>query len=218
MFLKLVTGFAKDAQRCRASRKAGSKKVNMPYIPHTPDDLQEMLSVVGVRTLDDHLSPTFRSDMQLSFKLPKGRWLSVCAYFEDLAAKNPEMISLPGRGLLCPPDPQGRGRLAGRSEFLCAYTLPPGECSQGTLQAIFDPDGHQPPAVHGLRQRLDHPTAAPPVRSGHDGRARHPATRAGGRSRNPHLAGHARHLYVQLDLGTEDRAKRQRDGVSDMTR
>lgn len=25
----------------------------MPYIPHTPDDLQEMLSVVGVRTLDD---------------------------------------------------------------------------------------------------------------------------------------------------------------------
>ena len=25
----------------------------MPYIPHTPDELQEMLSVIGVRTMDD---------------------------------------------------------------------------------------------------------------------------------------------------------------------
>ena len=25
----------------------------MPFIPHTPDEVQEMLSVVGVRNLDD---------------------------------------------------------------------------------------------------------------------------------------------------------------------
>ena len=33
----------------------------MPYIPHTPDDLQEMLSVVGVRTLDDLFADKPRS-------------------------------------------------------------------------------------------------------------------------------------------------------------
>ncbi len=79
----------------------------MPYIPHTPDDLQEMLSVVGVRTLDD-LFADIPPDMRpQSFNLPKGQGeAAVCAYFEDLAAKNsPDMISFLGAGFIPPTRP-----------------------------------------------------------------------------------------------------------------
>ena len=112
----------------------------MPYIPHTPDDLQEMLSVVGVRTLDD-LFADIPPDMRpQSFNLPKGQGeAAVCAYFEDLAAKNrPEMISFLGAGYYAHQIPKAVDALAGRSEFYTAYTPYQAECSQGTLQAIFE--------------------------------------------------------------------------------
>ena len=112
----------------------------MPYIPHTPDDLQEMLSVVGVRTLDD-LFADIPPDMRpQSFNLPKGQGeAAVCAYFEDLAAKNrPDMISFLGAGYYAHQIPKAVDALAGRSEFYTAYTPYQAECSQGTLQAIFE--------------------------------------------------------------------------------
>lgn len=112
----------------------------MPYIPHTPDDLQEMLSVVGVRTLDDLFADIPQDMRPKSFKLPKGQGeASVCAYFEDLAAKNrPEMISFLGAGYYAHQIPKAVDALAGRSEFYTAYTPYQAECSQGTLQAIFE--------------------------------------------------------------------------------
>ena len=89
----------------------------MPYIPHTPDDLQEMLSVVGVRTLDDLFADIPQDMRPKSFKLPKGQGeASVCAYFEDLAAKNrPEMISFLGAGYYAHQIPKAVDALAGRS-------------------------------------------------------------------------------------------------------
>ena len=42
----------------------------MPYIPHTPDDLQEMLSVVGVRNRDDLFADIPQDMRPKSFKLP----------------------------------------------------------------------------------------------------------------------------------------------------
>ena len=61
----------------------------MPYIPHTPEELQEMLSVVGVRDLDGLFADIPPEMRPKQFNLPKGQSeAAVCAYFEGLAAKN----------------------------------------------------------------------------------------------------------------------------------
>jgi len=61
----------------------------MPFIPHTPDEVQEMLSVVGVRNLDDLFADIPPEMRPKHFDLPKGQSeFAVCRYFEDLAAAN----------------------------------------------------------------------------------------------------------------------------------
>ena len=112
----------------------------MPYIPHTPEELQEMLSVVGVRSLDALFADIPAEMRPKSFNLPRGRdEAEVCAYFEELAAQNrTNMISFLGAGYYAHQIPQAVGALSGRSEFYTAYTPYQAECSQGTLQAIFE--------------------------------------------------------------------------------
>ncbi|MDO5483556.1 MAG: aminomethyl-transferring glycine dehydrogenase subunit GcvPA [Desulfovibrionaceae bacterium] len=112
----------------------------MPYIPHTPAELQDMLSVVGVRSLDELFADIPAEMRPKSFELPKGRnEADVCAYFEELAAQNrPGMSSFLGAGYYAHQIPQAVNALSGRSEFYTAYTPYQAECSQGTLQAIFE--------------------------------------------------------------------------------
>ncbi|SDF07395.1 aminomethyl-transferring glycine dehydrogenase subunit GcvPA [Desulfovibrio legallii] len=112
----------------------------MPYIPHTPEELKEMLKVVGVRALDD-LFADIPADMRpRRFDLPKGQSeAAVCAYFEALAARNrTDLTSFLGAGYYAHDIPKAVDALAGRSEFYTAYTPYQAECSQGTLQAIFE--------------------------------------------------------------------------------
>ncbi|GHU90906.1 putative glycine dehydrogenase (decarboxylating) subunit 1 [Deltaproteobacteria bacterium] len=112
----------------------------MPFIPHTPQELREMLAVVGVRSLDD-LFADIPPDMRPKhFNLPKGQSeAAVCAMFEKLAAKNrPGMTSFLGAGFYAHHIPKAVDALAGRSEFYTAYTPYQSECSQGTLQAVFE--------------------------------------------------------------------------------
>lgn len=112
----------------------------MPYIPHTESELQEMLAVVGVRQLDDlfgDIPPAMRPE---SFNLPDGfSEAAVTAYLEDLAGKNKiNAVSFLGAGYYAHHIPAAVDALAGRSEFYTAYTPYQAECSQGTLQAIFE--------------------------------------------------------------------------------
>ena len=102
----------------------------MPFIPHTPDEVQEMLSVVGVRNLDDLFADIPPEMRPKHFDLPKGQSeFAVCRYFEDLAA---------GAGFYAHYVPRAVDALSGRSEFYTSYTPYQAECSQGTLQAIFE--------------------------------------------------------------------------------
>ena len=112
----------------------------MPFIPHTPDEVQEMLSVVGVRSLDD-LFADIPPDMRPKhFDLPKGQSeFAVCRHFEDLAAANVSpAVSFLGAGFYAHYVPRAVDALSGRSEFYTSYTPYQAECSQGTLQAIFE--------------------------------------------------------------------------------
>lgn len=112
----------------------------MPFIPHTPEETAEMLSVVGVRTLDDLFADIPPQMRPAHFDLPKGRSeAAVSSYFEKLAAKNrADMVSFLGAGFYAHRVPAAVDALAGRSEFYTAYTPYQAECSQGTLQAIFE--------------------------------------------------------------------------------
>lgn len=112
----------------------------MPFIPHTPEETREMLATVGVRTLDDLFADIPASMRPKSFNLPKGQSeAAICNYFEDMAARNrTSLISFLGAGFYNHYIPKAVDALAGRSEFYTAYTPYQAECSQGTLQAIFE--------------------------------------------------------------------------------
>ncbi|MBQ2516914.1 MAG: glycine dehydrogenase, partial [Desulfovibrio sp.] len=112
----------------------------MPYIPHSQAELEEMLATIGVKTLDDlfaDISPDMRPK---SFNLPEGMDEgAACAFFEDLAARNrTAMASFLGAGYYDHNVPKAVDALAGQSAFYTAYTPYQAECSQGTLQAIFE--------------------------------------------------------------------------------
>lgn len=112
----------------------------MPFIPHTPEETREMLATVGVRTLDDLFADIPASMRAKRLNLPKGQSeAAICAYFEDMAARNnTSLISFLGAGFYNHVIPKAVDALAGRSEFATAYTPYQAECSQGTLQAIFE--------------------------------------------------------------------------------
>lgn len=112
----------------------------MPYIPHTPEELQEMLNVIGVTSLDD-LFADIQADMRpKSFNIPEGKSESeLTAYFEELAAKNKtDFINFLGAGYYDHYIPKAVDALSQRGEFLTSYTPYQPEVSQGTLQSIFE--------------------------------------------------------------------------------
>ena len=112
----------------------------MPYIPHTDDEVRQMLERIGVTTLDD-LFADIKPDMRpKSFDLPEGRSeMEICAHFEALAGKNTAHVdSFLGAGFYDHFVPKAVDALSSRSEFYTAYTPYQPESSQGTLQAIFE--------------------------------------------------------------------------------
>ncbi len=112
----------------------------MPYIPHTEAELNEMLEVVGVRTLDDLFNEIPEELKPQSFNLPTGKSEhETCRYFENLANMNrTDLVSFLGAGFYDHAIPEVVNTLSSRGEFVTAYTPYQPEVAQGTLQAIFE--------------------------------------------------------------------------------
>lgn len=112
----------------------------MPYIPHTDEELKEMLEVVGVRSLEELFDDIPQNMKPKSFELPYGKSEDeVCNYIELLASmNNTHYLSFLGAGYYNHSIPKVVDTLAGRGEFVTAYTPYQPEVSQGTLQAIFE--------------------------------------------------------------------------------
>jgi hypothetical protein len=114
----------------------------MRYLPHTPDEIAEMLAVIGKGTLDELFetipeSVRFQGALQVPPALDEPELMR---HMRALAAKNTgaSMLSFLGAGMYDHHIPPAVDQLLLRSEFYTAYTPYQPEVSQGTLQAIFE--------------------------------------------------------------------------------
>lgn len=112
----------------------------MPFIPHSPEEVREMLSVIGVQSIEDLFVDIPAEMRPRSFELPQGlSEMQVMAKMEEMAARNrTDVVSFLGGGFYNHHIPAAVDALVSRGEFYTAYTPYQPEASQGTLQAIFE--------------------------------------------------------------------------------
>lgn len=112
----------------------------MPFVPHSPDEIREMLDVIGVESVGDLFAEITEDLRPKSFDLPAGKSeMDVLAHMERLSMKNmAPHSSFLGAGFYDHHIPAAVDALSMRGEFYTAYTPYQPESSQGTLQAIFE--------------------------------------------------------------------------------
>ncbi len=115
----------------------------MRYLPHTKEDIDQMLAVTGHASLDD-LFETIPDELKTKEALNIPEALSewdLDAHMEDLASGNiacKNYTCFIGAGSYDHYIPSIVPYLISRSEFSTAYTPYQPEVSQGTLQAIYE--------------------------------------------------------------------------------
>lgn len=112
----------------------------MKYFPHTPEDISQMLEVIGVKSLDD-LYAEVPEELKLhrELNIPAGKSeIEVRRIIGELAAQNKPLVPFAGAGAYDHYTPSVVPYLASRSEFSTSYTPYQAEISQGTLQYIFE--------------------------------------------------------------------------------
>jgi glycine dehydrogenase subunit 1 len=113
----------------------------MDYCPHTPDDIAQMQSVVGIASIDElfaDIPQKFRLQSVLDIPAALSEQETI-ATMSSIAGKNKlPQFTLTGAGAYSHFIPAVIGHIVGRSEFYTAYTPYQAEISQGILQAIYE--------------------------------------------------------------------------------
>ncbi len=114
----------------------------MRYLPHTEDEIRQMLERIGVGSLDDLFDPipaSHRLGRPLALE-PALDESSLMDHLAELAGRNEAARSLSfiGAGMYDHHVPPAVDQLLVRSEFYTAYTPYQAEVSQGTLQATYE--------------------------------------------------------------------------------
>ncbi len=110
------------------------------YFPHTTDDIQQMLGVIGVQSLDDlyaEVPEELKLKRDLDIPSEKSE-VEVRRIISELAEQNKELLCFAGGGVYDHYTPSVVPFLACRSEFSTSYTPYQAEISQGTLEYIFE--------------------------------------------------------------------------------
>ena len=112
----------------------------MPFIPHTPADVQAMLAAIGAANLAalfDEIPPALRIGELPA--LPEAlNELQVSRLLETRAAAMPRPLGFLGAGAYEHHIPAAVWEIVGRGEFYSAYTPYQPEASQGTLQVLYE--------------------------------------------------------------------------------
>ncbi|MBW2296154.1 MAG: aminomethyl-transferring glycine dehydrogenase subunit GcvPA [Deltaproteobacteria bacterium] len=115
----------------------------MRYLPHTDDDVAQMLATIGANSLEDLFASIpadclRKDDLDLPGAMTE--W-ELNKHMERLASEMavcPEYLVFMGAGSYDHYIPEAVKQLLARSEFLTSYTPYQPEVSQGTLQAIYE--------------------------------------------------------------------------------
>ena len=115
----------------------------MSYIPNTDADRAEMLSAIGVASLDDLFAPIpkplqYNKELNIPTRMDQ---ITLAKHLGRLAAKNVHAEGFPcflGAGIYDHYVPPTVAAITGRSEFYTSYTPYQPEMSQGMLQSIFE--------------------------------------------------------------------------------
>ncbi|NTV96956.1 MAG: aminomethyl-transferring glycine dehydrogenase subunit GcvPA [Thiobacillus sp.] len=112
----------------------------MPFIPHTDQDVAEMLASIGaadIEALFDEIPAGLRCAGLAG--IPDGESeMAVTRRAHELAAQDGFYLNFIGAGAYEHHIPAAVWQLAGRGEYYTAYTPYQAEASQGTLQLIYE--------------------------------------------------------------------------------
>ena len=109
------------------------------YLPHTEQEIKEMLATIGVESIDELFNEIPESLKNLDLDVPSSHSeLEIFEKFKGLAEKNKLLIPFVGAGAYDHYTPSVIRHIIERQEFLTAYTPYQPEISQGTLQYIFE--------------------------------------------------------------------------------
>ena len=111
-----------------------------PYITNTPQEVKQMLNDIGVENIDALFADIAPLHRPKSFNLPQGlSEYEVVRHVTALSLKNNvHVVPFIGGGYYDHYIPLAVPSLTSRGEFYTAYTPYQPECSQGTLQALFE--------------------------------------------------------------------------------
>lgn len=110
------------------------------YFPQTPDDIQRMLHVIGIDSIDDLYKDVPESvRLKDGYNLPPSQSeIEIRKRLADLGKLNKQLICFAGAGVYDHYTPAIIPQIVGRSEYLTSYTPYQAEISQGTLHYIFE--------------------------------------------------------------------------------
>jgi len=112
----------------------------MPFIPHTEEEVRQMLDAIGANSIDD-LFDEIPSELR-SFSLdgiPEGLpEMEVAQLMHERARKDADVHCFIGAGAYDHHIPSAVWEVATRGEFYSAYTPYQAEASQGTLQLLYE--------------------------------------------------------------------------------
>jgi glycine dehydrogenase subunit 1 len=112
----------------------------MPFIPHTPDDIADMLRAIGVDDtgqLFDEIPTALRND-RLDNVPTQLNEMETRRLMMRRAARDGQYVNFIGAGAYEHHIPAAVWELVTRGEFYSAYTPYQAEASQGTLQVIYE--------------------------------------------------------------------------------
>jgi glycine dehydrogenase subunit 1 len=112
----------------------------MAFIPHTSDDVSQMLAAIGVRSIDDLFEeiPTALRAKPLDGVPPALSEMEIGRLLTERAAFDGRLLNFVGAGAYEHHIPAPVWAIATRGEFYSAYTPYQAEASQGTLQLIYE--------------------------------------------------------------------------------
>ena len=112
----------------------------MPFIPHTEEDVREMLAIIGVGSIEalfDEIPRALKTAAPAG--IPPGmKEMEVARLLNERARRDGEFLNFIGAGAYEHHIPSAVWQIATRGEFYSAYTPYQAEASQGTLQLLYE--------------------------------------------------------------------------------